>query len=179
MVIDVTPPLPQCRVGFSPPCQKNMNHPQTPSDRPFTCEGTPSAPGTFIESTGTARDWTSTTACKASDIMTKGDAKYNFLVHTLLPDALDFFTNALSVLPVTSSLYWPLGRNVPWSDSQCISPGNYIRPFVCCNYTLPRSGRAPGGWKGSKLCPRSLQGCLSTVGVRVERHWQPPLLSRM
>jgi hypothetical protein len=77
----------------------------------------------------------------------KGDAKYNFLVYTLLPDAMDFFTNSLNVLPMTSNLFWPnpaSSRNTPWSDAQCFNNGTAIRPFVCCNRTLPASARSPG-----------------------------------
>ena len=113
-------------------------------DVPYTCEGTPSAPGTYVEGTGTAQYLTQTTACTAADIMKKGDANYNFLVYTLLPDAIAHFQNSLSVIPVTDALYWPSTYNTPWSDAQCISPGHYIRPFVCCNATLPASGRYPG-----------------------------------
>lgn len=105
-------------------------------DTPFACEGTPDSPGLYVDGTGGAFSLDSYLPCTAQDLMPKDSDKYNFLVNSILPSAIDYLESTLSVLPVTSPMSW---ASEAWADSYCLNPP--IKAFVCCNFTMPMSAR--------------------------------------
>ncbi len=102
------------------------------------CEGG----ATFVEGSGQAVSFSDTRSCTSADVMHFGDAKYLFLVNNILRDAVEYFSNALSVLPVTTSLSWSFPET--WSNATCFQNGR-ILPFVCCDRVLPNSAKPIGG----------------------------------
>jgi hypothetical protein len=86
-------------------------------DTPFACEGTPDSPGLYVDGTGGAFSLDSYLPCTAQDLMPKDSDKYNFLVNSILPSAIDYLESTLSVLPVTSPMSW---ASEAWADSYCL-----------------------------------------------------------
>ena len=112
------------------------------SDLPYVCEGPSGNPGTFVEGSGQSTSFSNTFPCTANDVMHVGDAKYNFLVNHILQDALSYFSNALSVIPVTATLSWTSPQT--WNNFTCFNSGRII-PYICCDAILPPSGRTGVG----------------------------------
>jgi len=81
---------------------------------------------------------TATATCGSQDVLT--DAQRTYLVSTLLPQAVGFFTSALSVQPVVGNLTLPN----PMSDFQCHWEGVAWNNFVCCDSNFPQSLRTVG-----------------------------------
>jgi hypothetical protein len=107
-------------------------------DLPYVCEGG----ATFIEGSGQATSFSDTRSCTSADVMHFGDAKYLFLINNILRDAVEYFSNALSVLPVTTTMSWSFPET--WSNATCFQNGR-ILPFVCCDSVLPTSAKPAGG----------------------------------
>jgi leishmanolysin len=81
---------------------------------------------------------TATALCSSQDVLS--DAQRTYLVATLLPQAVAFFTNALSVQPVVGNLTLPN----PMSNFQCFWEGYAWNNFVCCDANFPRELRTTG-----------------------------------
>lgn len=81
---------------------------------------------------------TDTATCTSADILTT--SQRDFLINTLLPAAVSFFTSTLSVIPVVGNLVLPN----PNSDSYCCQSGSYCYALVCCESNFPTNYKTVG-----------------------------------
>ena len=81
---------------------------------------------------------TDTATCTSADVLTT--AQRDFLINTLIPAAVSFFTSTLSVIPVVGNLLLPN----PNSDSFCCQSGSYCYSLVCCESNFPSNYKTVG-----------------------------------
>jgi len=76
--------------------------------------------------------------CTGNDVITA--EKRAYLIDTLIPAAVAFYTKALSVRPVSGNLRLPN----PMPDYSCFNDGSYYYNLVCCDKNFPASLKTTG-----------------------------------
>ena len=84
-------------------------------------------------------DCSARSTCGPSDVLS--DAQREYVTGTILPAALQFFTDTLAVVPVVGRL----ALNHPIPESSCVSPAEGIcNEFICCDSNFPPADKANG-----------------------------------